>query len=174
MKLAIDKKTPLAEIYPFIELITDEQREDIKKHALKHLFDGTFWNLKIGVFFVALQGETSALFGKYFNENRITAYQYFCLLAFRDFVEDFTKVNERYAIKPTAEEEEASAGLPEMTIQESIFIFCRSYFGLRSFDEVEGLRMSDWVIAKKDNYCKQMYDRNHNKIMQRKFKSKSK
>ena len=60
----------------------------------------------------------------------------------------------------------------KVSVAEGILLFVREYFSLHSFGEAENLPLSDYLIAKKDNYNKVMAQREYAKIQNEKIKSK--
>lgn len=172
--MKINQSTLYEEIESLVGLFTDDDKKRLKDAAIKFFYPDSFWSIKIRTFIAGISGQLMELFEGREESDPFTAFEYFLLEAFTDFVSEFSRVIENYSIRPTAEESQASEGLPETTLQESMLVFCRSYFSLKSFDEASDLLLSDYLIAKKDDYTRKMYERNYNKIIEKKYKRRAK
>lgn len=102
---------------------------------------------------------------KTINYNEITVFEYYWILGFKDFIEEFIKILKNFEIKETPEENQAGKFCYESTFQESILIFTRNYFNLPSFEAVGELSLGEYLIARKDNYNKIMFEKSYNKII---------
>lgn len=156
--LKIDRNTRYEDFRMWEPLLADGMADAIRKAAVRNRFgvDG-FWNMTLGDMFSILAGDMTRLtwgvspdsvFGVYINK------------AFSSFMEDFIGKLKSLTLPPTQDAMQASQGCLNVAFDESVYVFCREYFGLHGFEAVEGLKVADFIMAKKDAYNKAVVDRN--------------
>ena len=169
MKLKIDKSTLISEIYPMLDLMTETDIENLKQKSIDQLFKSTFMSLTVGQFINASNGKVEALF-ETFEEKRMTAFQYFALMAFADFVKDFLEKLGSFKIPLTSEENQAADGLPEFTLSEHLILYSFNRFKCGSLYEAEQRTLSEILLLKKEDYINRMYEKKYNAIITKKYK----
>ena len=80
--------------------------------------------------------------------------------AFSAWLRDFVALVDSFSLKPTAKQIRYANGCVEMSFDESVYVFLREYFNLPRFDDVLGLTVGDYLLAKKDNFNRMTIERN--------------
>ena len=150
MKIKIND-TLTFEAAAVVDNLTDESREQVRAAVLQQF--GRFEDITLSDFISYTNGDyTPAGIDTEHPEN-MTIGQYVWLLEFRKFVDLFNKINSGLAIPETADAKKARKGQKPMTFAEYLLVFCREYFGFKTFDEAaEKLTVSDYLVAAKDRY----------------------
>ena len=150
MKIKIND-TLTFEAAAVVDNLTDERREQVRAAVLQQF--GRFEDITLADFIAYTNGDyTPAGIDREHPEN-MTVGQYVWLLEFRKFVDLFNKINSGLAVPETADAKKARKGQKPMTFAEYLLVFCREYFGFRTFDEAaERLTVSDYLVAAKDRY----------------------
>lgn len=170
MNKKIDILSPLAVYADILEYVSGKSRERLVRESVAH--GGEFEAMRLGDFLHALNGDYSCIgLGGAEEWGRMMVWQYFWLIGFKEYVETFTQALKQTTIKETANETKAAAGLLPMSLEESVLTFCRDYFNLPNFD-IDGLHVWEFMLAKKAAYNKVLFQRNYDKIMSQKMKSK--
>lgn len=155
--MKIDRHTTSQEIAPFVSLITDADWERIRSAAVRDKFgDGGFYAMTVGDFTTVLGGDIRPLL----QSGGRTVYDNARVEAFKAFVDELADTLKRLTLPPTAETMRLNAGTIKSEFIESVYLFLRNYFGLPSFESADGLRVSEFVLAKKDDYNRAIVDRN--------------
>lgn len=140
---------------PFLE---DGQAEAIGKAAVRLRFgDDGFWAMTLGDLFETLGGNTQRLTWGVAPDSVFAVY---LVKAFTEFIEDFIGKLKSLTLPQTSDSIKASQGCLGCTFDESVYVFCREYFNLKTFGDVERLKVADLIMAKKDTYNKGIVDRN--------------
>ena len=150
MKIKIND-TLTFEAAAVVDNLTDESREHVRYAVLQQF--GRFEDITLADFISYTNGDyTPAGIDTEHPEN-MTVGQYVWLLEFRKFVDLFNKINSGLAVPETADAKKARKGQKPMTFAEYLLVFCREYFGFKTFDEAaEKLTVSDYLVAAKDRY----------------------
>lgn len=155
--LKIDRNTTLEELAPFVNVLTDEDMGKIRAASVRDKYgDAGFYSMTVGEFTSILSGDVSPLFQ---SEGK-TAFDACRVEAFRAWVDELSDTLKRLTPPPTADAVKFSAGTIPSDFTESIYLFCRTYFGLKSFEACDGLKVSEYILAKKDDYNRAIVDRN--------------
>lgn len=155
--MKIDRHTTTGDLLPFVSILTDEQTRDIERAAVQDKFgEAGFYGMTVGQLTTILAGDPRPLFDSggrtVFDTARVTA--------FRAWVDEISGTLKRLTVAPTAESMALNAGTMKSTFEESMYLFCRSYFGLSSFEAADRLLVSEFILAKKDDYNRAVIDRN--------------
>lgn len=163
--LQVDRHTTLEEFARWEPLITDDNRERIKDAAVTDMFgDGGFLNMRIGDLTTVIAGDPRPLY----QSGGRTVYDARRVEAFSDFIDRLIKTLQGYVLPPTGDSAKLSAGLIPSTFVESVYLFTRRYFGLPSFEDADRIRVSEFLLARRDDYNDKLEDRNMSNL----FKSK--
>lgn len=156
--MKIDRFTLYKDFESVEPYVKTETLNDIRDAAVKDKYgaDG-FYSLTLGVFMdAAFYNNYDALF----DCGGETVFDRYRIAAFCVWVNEFIDAAEKLTLKPTAKQIAAANGCQKVTFEESVYFFMREYFGLQSFDAVRELSVSDYLLAKKDTYNKQVVERN--------------
>lgn len=155
--MKIDRHTTLEQFAPFAALVSEADMERVRKGAVSDKFgDAGFYGMTIGDFTAVCAGDPRPLL----QSGGRTVFDACRVEAFKAFVDEFAAMLRRLTPPKTPEAVKASAGTLQYEFTEGLYVFCRSYFGLPSFEAVDGLRVSEFVMAKKDDYNRQIVERN--------------
>lgn len=155
--MKVTRDTDYKDYEPYEPYVSDDDRQHIKDAAVADMLgDNGFYAMKVGTLLDGMAG----VFDGLWKDGGRTVFDVYRCAAFVDWLKEFVGAVEMFSVKPTAAEKAASAGCVPMTFPESVMVFCRSYFGLRSFDEAMELTVGDYLLAKKDDYNKTTVERN--------------
>lgn len=155
--MIVTRETAYEDFAPYEPHVNLEDRAKITKAAIADKFgDNGFYMLDIGTFLACVHGDFDGLF----SNGGLSVFDIYRIKAFPDWLKEFTEALERLTLKPTAKQLQSQQGCEKVTFDESVFIFCRQYFGLHSFDDVLRLTVSDYLMAKKDDFNRQLIERN--------------
>lgn len=155
--MKIDRHTTMAEFAPFVAIISDDDKLSIREASVRDKYgDAGFYAMSIGDFTTVLGGDIRPLL----QSGGRTVYDNERLEAFKAWVDDLADTLKRMTLAPTAESIRLNAGTLPSTFVESVYLFCRSYFGLKNFEDCDTLKVSEFVLAKQDDFNRQTVDRN--------------
>ena len=89
-----------------------------------------------------------------------TVFDVYRVAAFGQWVNEFIAAIEALTLRPSAKQMAQSSGCKPLTFEESVYFFTRSYFGLKDFNSVRDLTVADYIMAKKDDYNHNVFERN--------------
>ena len=135
-----------------------EEAKLIAAAAAYHLGEGGWWGIEVGAFVKATRGDFADLGVE--MDNNITCYGFYLVKGFGAFVDEFLKVAKNTTPPATPGEAGLTAGCYQIQLDEAMLVFCRRYFGLRSFHEAEHITLSEWLIARRDEYNRIICERN--------------
>lgn len=164
--MKITSKTKYADFREYEPFITDESKAELKRQAEQafkpcHLLTlDEFW---------AISTKDYTLLG---SLEEPTVLQVYWLLRFADYCEELRKICERLTIEQTGDEVQAEQGCVTLSPQESMLVFVRSYFGLRSFREAGQVTMNEYILARKDKYNHARQQRNWENMQRNRMKRK--
>lgn len=164
--MKITSKTKWTDVAPLLPFLTDESKKALREAAVQQY--GDYWTLTIDQLFDLMGGDYSHVG----DLREPTALQAEWLEGLKDFIETLTKLLEKYTPPVQPEAKRASAGCLPMTMQESVLVFCRSYFGLPSFEAVGKLTIAEFLLARKDNYNNRLAQYNFDMMQRAKLKTK--
>lgn len=163
--MKVDRHTTLEEFARWEPFIKDGDRERIKDAAVTDLFgDGGFLNMRIGDLTTVIAGDPRPLY----QSGGRTVFDVWRVDAFSDFIDRLVKTLQGYVLPPTAESARIAAGIIPSTFVESVYLFTRKYFGLQSFEAADRIKVSEFLLARRDDYNDKLADRNMSNL----FKTK--
>ena len=156
--MRIDRHTTIEEFAPFAALVTADDMAAVRAAAVRDKFgEAGFYAMTVGDFTTVLGGDPRPLL----QSGGRTVYDFCRVEAFRDFVsDDLTAKLKRMTLPPTADTMRLTTGTMSNEFVESVYLFCRSYFGLPSFAAADRLKLSEFMLAKKDDFNRSVVDRN--------------
>lgn len=162
--MKIDRHTTMAELAPFVAIISDDDKIRIREAAVRDKYgEAGFYAMSIGDFTTVLGGDIRPLL----QSGGRTVYDNERIEAFKAWVDDMADTLKRMTLAPTAESILLNAGTLPSTFVESVYLFCRSYFGLKNFEDCDTLKVSEFVLAKQDDFNRQTVDRNVDNSMRK-------
>lgn len=167
--MIITERTLVRECAQITEYMTDKSRTDLEEKAVERF--GCFDSLTIEQMAEVVASNLTPIIGEGWNSDP-TLFQWAWIKYIKREMETFAKNLERLSISETAEEKQASEGLPSVSFIEGLLVFAQSFFSLHSFSEASQICMGDILIAKKAEYRRGMMQRRLDKIQIDKMKSK--
>lgn len=153
--MKIDRHTKIEDFAPFARYLADGEEERLQGIAVRDLFgpDG-FYAMTIGDMLEAMGGDTTAL------QDDGTVFGAYRVKAFRSFVDTLIASLQRLTLPATAQQIAQGQGTLSCTFDEAVYMFCRSFFALPSYAEVDRLKVADLLLAKKEAYNAAVVERN--------------
>lgn len=138
--LTITNKTKWEQVAPFWSIISCATRTEFYEKVQQH-YKLHFWEMTIKQLYQVINGE-------YLIKPDETAFCQIFYLAMKEWADNLVKSINNYTPKG---EEQKNSGI-KMTFAESVFIEMQQYFFCRSFEEVESLKVSDYILMRKAKY----------------------
>ena len=155
--IKVDTHTRYEDFRKWEPILADGMAEALEKAAVRAVYgDDGFWAMPLGEMFAVMAGDTRPLTG----DTPETVFSVYRMKAFARFVDDLIGKLKALTLPPTPDGVTASQGCLDYAFDESVYVFCRSYFGLHGFEAVESLKVADLIMAKKDAYNQAVVDRN--------------
>jgi hypothetical protein len=163
--MRITEDTLYTDFVPYEDFISEEDKLHIAAAAVE--LYGDYNSLTIEKFAELTQLTPEQAMAEY-----NTVFKVYWLLGFKDFVEQFSKTISNFSLKPTPMEASASSVCFEVTMLESMLVFSRDYFGLKSFSEAAKTTLGDYLIARKADYNSKAFERRFSELQMQKIKQK--
>lgn len=80
----------------------------------------------------------------------------------------------KFNVKQSADEKQAAIGIDFPGMMSRMLLTVTQYFGLKSFKEAESVPLADWLLILQDQSTSIQYQRNYNKLIEMKNKTKKK
>ena len=155
--MKIDRHTEMRDFAPFAALVSSGDMERLRSAAVRDRFgDAGFYAMTIGQLTSVVDGDLRPLY----DSGGRTVYDEMRVQAFRLFIDELCAALRGLTLPPTADSVRLSSGTRTMSFNESLYLFTRSYFGLPSFEAADRIRVSEYLLARKDEYNRQVVDRN--------------
>ena len=87
-------------------------------------------------------------------------------------MEQLNKFIGRFERKSTAEENQAKRGVLFPSLVQRMLIDVTKFFGLKSFDEAEKVKVADWLLVFQNEAATNLFNYNLQKIFEQKAKLK--
>ena len=155
--MKVDKHTTIEQWAPLAAYVSDADKARVKAAAVRSMFgEAGFYGMTVGQLTAVVEGDVRPLY----DSGGRTVFDTMRVEAFGEFVDEFVSVLNGLKLPPTAEGFRAQAGTRHHGFSEGIYVFCRNYFGLASFTDADRLKVSEYVLARKDDYNRAVVERN--------------
>lgn len=168
--MKISKKTKVKEVLPL--LINSDRIEKLLEDIPQYPLQKDIISMTIGEFSQIVLNEESFI-GELLKPNEKVLVAFGRLKTFRKQMENLGKYLEKFNIKQSQDELMAGRGIDFPTSLEKMLITVVQFFGLKSFDEAEKVKVCDYLLILKDNVSNVKFQRNYSKIIEQKSKMKS-
>lgn len=168
--MKITKKTKTSEILPFL---TKDNLEDLLKQVETVPLEKTLMSMTIAEFDGVINNEEGFLMNLV-KDNKYALQFLGKLKSYRTQIEGLNSFFKRFEVKLSPEETAAAKGVLFPDTIQRMLLTCCSFFHLKSFDEAEDCKVSDYLLIFQDEASTAQYQRNYNKIMEQKQKNKKK
>lgn len=147
--------------------VTEASKKALMEEAQKRF--GNMYDLSFAQFRACAGGDFGEMLGNLTNP---TVFQVYWMKRFSEFVDEFVNILKTMTLPQKPEEQQAAQGLLKTQWDESMLVFIREYFGLHSFYEAEKITIGEIVIAKRDTYNREKFQRRLMEIQLTKAKRK--
>lgn len=135
---------------------------------------GSPWSLTLRDFFALSKGDLSFIGLTAETAIQASVRQYIWMKEFKEVVEQVTAILKRLQMPSNPDQERASSKCLSTNFEESALIFARRYFELHSFSEAENTTLSDYIVARKDDYNNNIFRWAMAEIQKNKLKTRKK
>ena len=163
--MQIDGNAKYSEVAVLYEALTDNSKDAILESAMQHIRH--YYDLTIGEFDRLTNSDWSWLIP---TDKEPTLLQYVWVSNFAAFCEDFAKAVANLSIRPNADQQAAQKYCVKVSVHEGMLFFAREYFGLHSFAEADKVTLGEYLLAKKQTFNRDVYEREYALIQQNKLK----
>lgn len=150
----ITESTLLRDLSDFLHLLKETTIQDIKRAAERKY--GSPWGMTIGQLIDATRGDVYVLENTPLED--VTVLQHYWLVCYQEMMEQLGKSLQKLTPPCTNEAKQAQSACLDMTFEEGVLVFLRSYFGLTTFDAARDLHIKDLLLARKDVYNRAAFE----------------
>lgn len=168
--MKITKKTKTRDILP---LLTKERLEDLLEQVEPVPLEKTLLSMSIYEFNDVINDEETLLLNL-IKGNKYALQFLGKLKSFRTQIDGLNSFFKRIEVKQSSEESSAARGVLFPDIIQKMLLTCCRFFHLKSFEEAEQCKVSDYMLIYQSEAANAIYQRNYNKIMEQKQKNKAK
>ena len=160
--IKVDHKTRYEDFQMWEPLLAEGMTEALEAGAVRAVYgDDGFWAMPLGDMFTVMAGDPRPLTG----DDPDSVFAVYRVKAFQRFMGDgkdngFISQLKRLTLPATPESIRVSQGCLDYAFDESVYVFCRSYFNLHTFADVDKLKVADLILAKRDAYNQAVVERN--------------
>lgn len=156
--MKIDKHTLYRDFAPVEPYVEPSTHDELRRASVVERYgEGGFYEMTLGDFLDAAEHDDISVLQ---DCNGETVFDVYRATAFSLWVNELIALLEGYNIKPTAKQVAAAGACKTISFEESVYFFCREYFGLQNFDDVRKLKVVDYILARKETYNRLMMERN--------------
>lgn len=165
--MLINKRTKTKKILPYLD---EKQVEDIINQIPEVALPTPILELSIGEFGALLDDEETYI------KNLLNEKYLFDALgklkSFKRQMEELTNFLKLYEVKQTKEEKQAAVGVVFPDFAARMLLTVTKFFGLKSFDEAEKVKLSNYLLILQDEVSSMQYQRNYQNIINQQMKQK--
>lgn len=165
--MLINKRTKTKKILPYLD---EKQVEDIINQIPEVALPTPILELSIGEFGALLDDEETYI------KNLLNEKYLFDALgklkSYKRQMEELTNFLKLYEVKQTKEEKQAAVGVVFPDFAARMLLTVTKFFGLKSFDEAEKVKLSNYLLILQDEVSSLQYQRNYQNIINQQMKQK--
>ena len=162
MDVIFDKKTKLRKMHRKMILFPDlleKSKLKITEIVSRETFD--FFSMTVAEFLRLQENELPKKINRILKKRSFTFYKYIQILnAFEQGAESFQQILEDTTIEQTADEKAASAGLIDISQEESMLTFLVDFYKLKSMEEAQKVSLYEYITARKISYNNAKFQKN--------------
>lgn len=163
--MLITRKTKTKSVLPFL---TDERVEQLLEAVEPQPLEKDLTDMTVGEFLDVLEDG----YAERFLREKYVYMAFGKLKEFKNQMEGITKYLKMNEIKPNADQERAAIGVEFPDFGEQMLLTVTEYFGLKSFDEAEKVKMSNYMLIAKKQSSEAKFKYQYDKIMEQRMKQK--
>lgn len=164
--MLITKKTKTEDVLPFM---TEENFKKLLDAVDEYPLDKPLIEMTIGEFIETLEDG----YAMRFMEEKYVYKSFGKLKSFKNQMEGINKFFEMNEVEPSADHKNASIGVNFLTFEENMLYKTAEFFHLKSFDEAENVKLSNYMLIHKKESSEAKFQHNWNRIMDMKNKTKN-
>lgn len=168
--MIIDPTSPCALHIVLLDNMDEESTKRLRADAER--IYGSPWAMKLRDFFACMERDFACIGVSKENYASMTVRQYVWLKDYYECEEQVANLLKAWQIPQSSEAQKASAKCLKMTPKEGAIVFTRRYFGLTNFDAAMEVPLSDFIVAKKDEFNGAIFQYSMNEIQKQKLKTK--
>lgn len=156
--LRVDRNMKYATFAVFEPYVSEADMARLKESAVKARYgDDGFYAMPIDDMLSAMRGDVHRLL---WGDAPDSAFAVLRLRAFTEFVNSLIGDLKRMTLPPTPTMVTMQQGTLPWEFDEAVYVFLRSYFGLKGFEGADRLKIADLLLAKKDAFNAAIVERN--------------
>ena len=167
--MKITRKTLTRDILP---LLTQETLKELLEKVPAVPLKKPVLSMTIGEFSEIVEDEEQYIANILKTRKALKAFG--LLKQYKQEMEALAKFFKMYEIKRSPEEEAAAKGVLFPSFIQRILIDCVNWFHLRSTEEAEKVKLSEWLTFWMDEASSALYQRNFQKLLEQKHNTKRK
>lgn len=167
--MLINHRTKTKDILP---LLTKERIDEIMEQVPEVDLPKPIIEMTIGEFGDLVTDEETFIVNLFKEKRLLVALGK--LKSYKRQMNEITSFLKMYDIKQTKEEKQAAIGVVFPDLLAKILITVTRFFGLKSFDEAENVKLSAYLMIFQDESASLLYQRNYNNIINAQMKQKPK
>ena len=169
MTIKITKRTKTKDIIP---LLNAENIERLLDAVPEYPLETAIFSMEIRTFADILTDEQSFIESLLSDRKALVAFGR--LKEYRKEIQQFTAFIKQFDFKESSEEQQAKRGIqfPDMAMR--MLTDVTRFFGLKSFDDAERMKVSDWLAVFQNDAASALYQRKLNDIYKKKSDVKKK
>ena len=148
--MSIDPTSQASDYLILLDNIDEASMQRLQEDA--ESIYGSPWGLPLRVFFAILEDDYSHIGIEKRDFINATVRQYVWMKSFRECEKQLSEMLQAWQVPQTTEAQRASAKCLKMQPKEGVIVFTRKYFNLPNFDATMDIPLSDFVLAKKDEF----------------------
>jgi hypothetical protein len=167
--MKLTNKTLTKDVLP---LLTKELLEEILDKVPAVPLDKPLLSLTVGEFGEIIEDEETYIVKLLKHRKALKAFG--LLKQYRQEIEAISKFFKLYETKKTQEETNAALNIKFPSFSQRILIDCVKWFHLKSMEEAEKIKISEWLTMWQDEASAALYQHNYSKLLEQKNKAKRK
>ena len=162
MDIIFDRNTKLRKMQRKLLIFPDileKSKTKITEIVSRETFD--FFAMTVEEFLRLQENELPKTVNKLLKKRSFTFYQYVQILnTFEQGAKAFQQILEDTTIEQTSEEKAASAGLIDISPEESMLAFLVDFYKLKSMEEAQKVSLYEYITARKISYNNAKFQKN--------------
>lgn len=163
--MLITRRTKTKSVLPFLNA---DRLSQILEAVEPYPLDKDVVQMTLGEFFECMDDS----YAYKFMEEKYAYVAFGKLKSFKQQMEGIMKFLRMNEVKPNAEQERAAVGVVFPDFEEQALITVTEFFGLKSFDEAEQVKVSNFLLIHKKMSSEAKFKHQYDRIMEQKMKSK--
>lgn len=166
--MKITKRTKTKDVLP---LLTQDTLKELLEKVPAVPLDKPLITLTVGEFGEIVEDEEPYIVKLLSHRKALKAFG--LLKQYKQEMESLAKFFKLYDVRRTADESNAAVGIKFPNLAQRMLIDCVKWFHLNSMEDAEKVKLSAWLTMWQDEAANMLYQRNYQKLLEQKHKSKN-